>query len=105
MSPFSLSTLKAFIKLGLKPGHGVGIIGFNSPEWFLADLGGVFAGGLATGIYPTNSAEACQYVLGHCRANILVVEDQKQLAKILTIRDKLPQLLHIIQVKKTAYST
>ena len=27
---------KAFIHLGLRPGHGVGIIGFNSPEWFFA---------------------------------------------------------------------
>ena len=27
---------KAFIQLGLRPGHGVGIIGFNSPEWFFA---------------------------------------------------------------------
>jgi long-subunit acyl-CoA synthetase (AMP-forming) len=84
----------------LKPGHGVGIIGFNSPEWFLSDLGCVFAGGLATGIYPTNSAEACQYVLAHCRANILVVEDQKQLAKILPIRDKLPHMLTIVQVRR-----
>ena len=41
---------KAFIKLGLKAGHGVGIIGFNSPEWLFSDLGCVFAGGLATGI-------------------------------------------------------
>ena len=29
---------KAFIKLGLEPRHGVAIIGFNSPEWFMADL-------------------------------------------------------------------
>ena len=26
---------KAFIKLGLKPFHGVGILGFNSPEWHI----------------------------------------------------------------------
>ncbi|XP_023331008.1 long-chain-fatty-acid--CoA ligase ACSBG2 [Eurytemora carolleeae] len=88
---------KAFIKLGLTPGHGVGIIGFNSPEWFFSDLGCVFAGGLAAGIYPTNSAEACQYTLAHCRANIVIVEDHTQLSKILAIRDKLPNLLHIVQ--------
>lgn len=88
---------KAFIKLGLSPGNGVGIIGFNSPEWFFADLGCVFAGGLATGIYPTNSADACQYVLANCRANLVVVEDNKQLSKILAIRANLPNLLHIIQ--------
>ena len=88
---------KAFIKLGLKVGHGVGIIGFNSPEWFFADLGCVFAGGLAAGIYPTNSPEACKYVLANCKANIVVVEDGKQLAKILTIKDSLPELKQIVQ--------
>jgi len=88
---------KAFIKLGLKVGHGVGIIGFNSPEWFFSDLGCVFAGGLATGIYPTNSSEACKYVLANCKANIVVVEDAKQLAKILEVKDSLPELKHIIQ--------
>jgi len=92
---------KAFIQLGLRPGHGVGIIGFNSPEWFFADIGCVFAGGLASGIYPTNSAEACKYVLANCRANLVVVEDQKQLAKILEVRESLPELRHIIQYTGT----
>ncbi len=55
---------KAFVDLGLEPRHGVAIIGFNSPEWFLADLAAVFAGGMAAGIYPTNNPEACRYVVG-----------------------------------------
>ena len=35
---------KAFIKLGLEPYHGVCILGFNSPEWFIGDLAAIFAG-------------------------------------------------------------
>lgn len=35
---------KAFIKVGLEPAHGVGILGFNSPHWFISDLGAIFAG-------------------------------------------------------------
>lgn len=42
--------------------------------------------GLAAGIYTTNSPEACQYVAANCEANILVVENQKQLDKILKVR-------------------
>jgi len=41
--------------------------------------------GLATGIYTTNSPEACQYVAASSEANILVVENQKQLEKILQV--------------------
>ena len=37
---------KAFIKLGLAPHHSVCILGFNSPEWFFAQLGAIMAGAL-----------------------------------------------------------
>jgi len=32
------------LQLGLERYRGVGIIGFNSPEWFISDLGAIFAG-------------------------------------------------------------
>jgi len=41
--------------------------------------------GLSTGIYTTNSPEACHYILEDCKANIVVVENQKQLDKILEV--------------------
>lgn len=53
--------------------------------------------GLATGIYTTNSPEACQYCAEHSKANIIVVEDRKQLEKILQIKKNLPNLKAIIQ--------
>ena len=62
------------------------IIGFNSPEWFMADLATVFAGGMAAGIYPTSSPDACRFIMENCDANILVVEDDKQLAKFLDFK-------------------
>jgi hypothetical protein len=31
-------------QLGLKPCHGVGILGFNAPEWFISYIGAIFAG-------------------------------------------------------------
>ena len=58
---------KGLIKMGLQHRHGVGIIGFNSPEWFMADLAAVFAGGMAAGIYPTSSPDACKYIMQNCR--------------------------------------
>ncbi|NWV06602.1 ACBG2 ligase, partial [Ptilonorhynchus violaceus] len=85
------------LQLGLERFHGVGILGFNSAEWFIADIGAILAGGFAVGIYTTNSPEACRYVAESCSANVIVVENQKQLQKILEIEDKLPHLKGIIQ--------
>ncbi|XP_051175144.1 very long-chain-fatty-acid--CoA ligase bubblegum isoform X2 [Leptopilina boulardi] len=88
---------KAFIKLGLERHHSVCILGFNSPQWFIADVAAIYAGGFAAGIYTTNSPEACQYCAESSRANIIVVEDAKQLEKILEIKKNLPHLKAIIQ--------
>ncbi|KAL7401825.1 hypothetical protein ABVT39_005074 [Epinephelus coioides] len=94
---FCRRAAKSFIKLGLERFHGVAILGFNSAEWFFSAVGAIMAGGTMTGIYATNSPEACQYVASDAKANIIVVENQKQLDKILQIRDRLPHLKAIVQ--------
>ncbi|XP_034036051.1 long-chain-fatty-acid--CoA ligase ACSBG2 isoform X2 [Thalassophryne amazonica] len=90
---------KGFLKLGLQRCHGVGILGFNSSEWFISNIGAILAGGFAVGIYTTNSPEACQYVAENCKASVIVVENHKQLQKVLQIEDKLPHLKAIVQYK------
>lgn len=42
----------------------------------------VSCSGIVTGIYTTSSPEACRYIAHDCRANIIVVDTQKQLEKI-----------------------
>ncbi|GAB1598901.1 long-chain-fatty-acid--CoA ligase ACSBG2-like isoform X2 [Argonauta hians] len=91
-----LCIAKAFIKLGLKPHHAVGILGFNSPEWLISDLAAIYAGGVAVGIYSTNSPEACEFVAKDSKTNIMVVENHQQLQKVLEIRDNLPDLKAIV---------
>ncbi|MCJ8735926.1 hypothetical protein PDJAM_G00253010 [Pangasius djambal] len=90
-------TAKSFLKLGLERFHSVAILGFNSAEWFFSAVGAIFAGGIMTGIYATNSPEACHYVASDSRANIIVVENQKQLDKIWQVKDKLAHLKAIVQ--------
>nr|XP_020640503.1 long-chain-fatty-acid--CoA ligase ACSBG1 isoform X1 [Pogona vitticeps] len=90
---------KSFLKLGLERFHSVAILGFNSAEWFISAVGTVFAGGIVTGIYTTSSPEACHYIAHDCRANIIVVENQKQLDKIIQIWDRLPHLKAVVMYK------
>ncbi len=91
-------TARAFIKLGLEPKQGVAIIGYNCPEWFLADIGAIYAGGVPAGIYTTSSAEQCQYITDHCDAAIAVVENKVHLDKYLAVRDQLPKLKAIVVI-------
>nr|XP_008509985.1 PREDICTED: long-chain-fatty-acid--CoA ligase ACSBG2-like [Equus przewalskii] len=59
-----------------------------------------FPRGLCVGIYATNSPEACQYVITQAKVNILLVENDEQLQKILSIpQSSLETLKAIIQYK------
>ncbi|XP_021133438.3 long-chain-fatty-acid--CoA ligase ACSBG1 isoform X4 [Anas platyrhynchos] len=96
---FSRKAAKSFLKLGLERFHSVAILGFNSPEWFISAVGAVFAGGIVTGIYTTNSPEACHYIAYDSKTNIMVVENRKQLDKIMQIWNRLPHLKAVVLYK------
>lgn len=87
---------RAFVALGLGRFQAVNIMGFNCPEWHIANMAAIVAGGKAAGIYSTNDASACKYIIDHSQGVIAVVEDQGQLAKLLAIRDELPHLQAIV---------
>jgi long-subunit acyl-CoA synthetase (AMP-forming) len=87
---------RGLISLGVEPGRGVVIMGYNRPEWFIADVAAIAAGGLATGIYTTNTPEQCRYITDHAEAAVAVLENRDYLAKFLEVRDRLPGLLAIV---------
>ena len=63
---------KSLIATGLNLKDGVGIIGFNSPEYHFALHGTWLAGGVTAGIYTTNNEQACEYVLRHSESVVCV---------------------------------
>ena len=87
---------RAFIACGLKPWQAVSIVGFNAPEWMLAFLGCIHAGGIAAGIYTTNNPGQCKYIAEHSKSAVAVVENKKQLDKFLEIKGELSTLTHIV---------
>lgn len=92
-------TARGFMKLGLEPGGGVSIVGFNCKEWFLADLGAISAAGIPAGIYTTNTPEQCQYIVEHSESVIVVVEDAAQLAKFKQVREALPKVKAFVMIR------
>ena len=89
-------TARALIAVGAKQGSGVCIIGYNSPEWFFADIGAIYVGAIPAGIYTTSSPEQCEYIASHCDATVVFVDDQSQLDKFIAIRGNLPALKAIV---------
>lgn len=82
--------------INLRRHQGVCLLAFNSPEWSIAAIGAIFAGGMQAGIYTTSTAEAVEYVLSHSEAGVVVVDDTAQLRKVLSVRSRLPYLRAIV---------
>jgi len=83
-------------RLGLEKGDRVAIISENNPEWLYSDMGILAAGGVTVGIYPTDSPEQVEYVVGHSGSRFYIAEDEEQLDKILQVRENISHLEKII---------
>ncbi|MFY9514193.1 MAG: long-chain fatty acid--CoA ligase [Rubrivivax sp.] len=82
--------------LGFEPGERVSILSNTVVEWVLADLAALSAGGVSSGIYPTDSAAQVQYLCEDSATVLLFVENEEQLDKALEVRAQLPQLRRIV---------
>lgn len=78
---------QALIELGLKKGDFVGILGENSPEWLYIDMATQMAGGVAVGIYTTNSWKQVKYIVDHADCKFLFAENEEQVDKWLAFKD------------------
>jgi long-chain acyl-CoA synthetase len=69
--------------LGTAPGDRVAVVGENRPEWCLADLAVLTAGGVTVPTYTTNTPDDHAYILRHSDAVGVVVSGRGGLAKRL----------------------
>lgn len=91
-------TAKAFIELGLHRFHSVALLGANSPQWVIANFAAIFSGGIAVGVYAELNPEDIARVALDTKADIIVVQNETQLKKVLLVQHKLPDLKAIVQL-------
>jgi len=60
-------------KMGLKKGDRVVILSENRPEWFIADMAVMTAGGISVPVYTTNTSANHQHVIKDCDAHFAIV--------------------------------
>ena len=93
---------KGFLSLGLNRFGGVGIMGHNSPEWYLSSVGAIFAGGLSCGIYTTNSPSTVAHISKSSPLDLLVVDNFSTLDRLLeggnSVSKKYPELKKVIVI-------
>lgn len=83
-------------RLGLKRGDVVQILSEDRKEWLYFDQGIQGVGGIASGVYTTDSASQLAYILRDSACRFLVVENEEQLDKFLEIPDGAPGVERVI---------
>jgi len=87
---------KSLISIGMETNKSVNVIGFNSPQWLIANNGAIFAGGMAAGIYATNNSMACKFIAEHSEGTVAVCDGVVQLKKFVEIASNLKDLKALV---------
>jgi long-chain acyl-CoA synthetase len=88
--------------LGVKPQDKVVILANTRYEWALCDMAILGAGAVTVPIYASNTPDDCAYILNHSEAVVAVVENAKQLEKLLDKQGELKHLKRIVVVEPLA---
>ena len=89
----------AFGRLGLERGDRVLLLMRNRPEFHLADLGTILAGGTPLSVYNSSAPEQIAQLAAHSRSRVIVVEDIGFLERVLKVRDELPDLRSVVVIE------
>ncbi len=87
---------KSLMALGVAKGEKVNIVSYSCYRWVLCDLGIASIGAATVGIYQSNLAKDCQYIIDHSDGVVVFAENDIQLAKLNQIKDSIPNVRKVI---------
>jgi long-chain acyl-CoA synthetase len=79
---------RALLARGVRKGDAVAVLARTRLEWLLLDWAIMSIGAVVVGLYPSNTASECGYILGHSEAVLAFVEDEAQREKLEGIFDR-----------------
>jgi long-chain acyl-CoA synthetase len=82
--------------LGFRRGDKLSVVGDNRPCLYWAQLAAQALGGVPVPAYQDAIASELVHVLDHAEVSVIVAEDQEQVDKILSLKERLPRLRWVI---------
>src|SRR5512142_370721 len=82
-------TAAGLLALGIGPEERVAIASGTRMEWLYADLAIMCAGAATTATYPSTVADDVAFILSDSGSRVVFAEDDVQIAKLRTQRDRL----------------
>jgi long-chain acyl-CoA synthetase len=96
-----------FLAMGIGYGDGtlegrdkIAVLSKNKPEWLMLDLAVQKCGAVLTPFYPTIHINELEYVLNDARVKYIFVNDENDVEKVSSIKERIPSLRGIYSFEK-----
>jgi long-chain acyl-CoA synthetase len=87
-------------RLGLKRGETIAIVGGNRPKLYWSVMAAQMLGAVPVPVYADAVADELAFVISHAEPRFAAVEDQEQVDKIISVKDRLPKLEELVYDEK-----
>jgi long-chain acyl-CoA synthetase len=81
---------------GFRRGDKLSVLGDNRAHLYWAQVAAQALGGMSVPLYQDSIASELEHVLSHAEVSVVVAEDQEQVDKVLSLRDRLSGLRLVI---------
>lgn len=89
-------------ELGVAPKDRVAVMGDTCSEWLIADQAIMAAGAATVGIYATSAPSEVKHILADSGANVVIVETQEHMDKLLEVLPGLPAVRKFVVIDTRA---
>ena len=87
---------RGLVALGIEPGDRVALVSENRPEWVLADLAIMSAGGITAPAYVTNTVDDHRHIFGNSGAHIAIVSSPTLAERVIAAAEMVPSVRALI---------
>jgi long-chain acyl-CoA synthetase len=84
--------------LGVAPGTRVALLSYNRWEWAMVDYAALSMGAALVPLYTTLPADQVAFILRDSGAKVVFVEDPEQLAKVQSVRARIPEVTSVVLI-------
>ncbi|MBM3598460.1 MAG: long-chain fatty acid--CoA ligase [Alphaproteobacteria bacterium] len=86
--------------LGIEPGDRVVVVSENRPEWLIADLAVIAAGGITVPAYITNTTDDHVYILDNSSAKAAIVSTAKLAQRVVPAAQRAPTVRFVVGIEE-----
>ena len=97
--------VNGFHKLGINVGDKISILGQTSKEWHFLDMATLLSRACTVPVYPSYITQEVLYIYNHSDSSVLIVENDKQLEKVIPALPNFKNLRIIISINDLSEET